>query len=172
MPTRDPIANAGGLPHKKRRLGGHPSRWFLAFLANLPIPTLFIIGRSEGPARFGLALGLIGLVLAGWIFYLAAPRFTNCFALAATFVAISQAFPVMHFIVGAVAIELASPDYPYLFDEEGYPAVTLTTFPKGLVATLTIGTLFSGLTILLGLFLRYVWPGYDRREQQPRALSR
>ncbi|MCA9000995.1 MAG: hypothetical protein KDB61_03660 [Planctomycetes bacterium] len=170
MESANPYQSPRAIQRKVHGARGRPSRWLIAFLINLPLPVVLGIGSSEGAAIFGMVLGIVALGVAGWTFCVVALRFSNCFALATGILAISQFFPVLQFIAGLIAIELVFIGRPGPFMEEG-PTTELVTFTDGLFTTLITGILLAIPAVLLGLFLRYVWPGYARREQRPRSLS-
>ena len=127
------------------------SAWFLAVAINLPMPLMFGFSfTAEGAARLGMLIGIAAVYGTGVWICLHRAEVMWRLIVGSAFTAISQVWPMLHMLVGIVAMGISK----FIFDAdrerdqiEAIPEVILTTLLTGI--GLIIPSLVMGLIFLM-----------------------
>jgi hypothetical protein len=132
------------------------SAWILAVVINLPVPLMFGFSfTAAGAARLGMLIGVAVVYGIGvWICLHQASVMWRLIV-GSMFTALSQFWPMLHMMVGAIAMGVSK----FLFDPErgreqieAIPEVVLTTLLTGI--GLIIPSLVMGLIVLMLFSIR------------------
>jgi hypothetical protein len=82
--------------------------WPLLLIANLAAPIVLAMPVTESAGRWGMGAAIVVFLALGWVLCGQWPALARRLLLGAPFIAISQVFPILHFILGAIAIEIAN----------------------------------------------------------------
>ena len=127
------------------------SAWFLAVAINLPMPLMFGFSfTAEGAARLGMLIGIAAVYGTGVWICLHRAEVMWRLIVGSAFTAISQIWPMLHMLVGIVAMGISK----FIFDAnrereqiEAVPEVVLTTLLTGI--GLILPSLVMGLIFLM-----------------------
>jgi hypothetical protein len=82
--------------------------WPLLLIANLAVPIVLAMPVTESAGQWGMGAAIVAFLALGWVLCAHWPAVARRLLLGAPFIAISQVFPILHFILGAIAIEIAN----------------------------------------------------------------
>lgn len=82
--------------------------WPVLLASNIAGPVVLAFPMTEAAGRWGMGVAVVAFLILGWILCGYRPAVARKLLLGAPFVAISQVFPVLHIILGALAIEMAN----------------------------------------------------------------
>ena len=127
------------------------SAWFLAVLMNLPMPLLLgFDATAEGAARLGMPIGIVTVYGIGVWICLHRAEVMWRLIVGSIFTALTQIWPVLHMLVGIVAMGISK----FIFDAnrereqiEAVPEVVLTTLLTGI--GLILPSIVMGLIFLM-----------------------
>lgn len=132
------------------------SAWILAVAINLPVPLMFGFSfTAAGAARLGMLIGIAVVYGTGvWICLHQASVMWRLIV-GSVFTALSQIWPMLHMLVGIVAMGISK----FIFDAdrerdqiEAIPEVVLTTLLTGI--GLIVPSLVMGLIVLMLFSIR------------------
>ena len=132
------------------------SAWLLAVVINLPMPLwLGFDATSDGAARLGMPIGIVTVYGTGVWICSHRPEVMWRLIVGSIFTALSQIWPVLHMLVGLVAMGISK----FIFDAnrereqiEAIPEVILTTLLTG--AGLILPSIVMGLIFLMVFRIR------------------
>ena len=127
------------------------SAWFLAVALNLPMPLILgFDATADGAARLGMPIGIVTVYGTGVWICLHRAEVMWRLIVGSLFTALTQIWPVLHMLVGIVAMGISK----FIFDAnrereqiEAVPEVVLTTLLTGI--GLILPSLVMGLIILM-----------------------
>ena len=127
------------------------SAWFLAVLINLPMPLLLgFDATADGAARLGMPIGIVTVYGIGVWICLHRAEVMWRLIVGSIFTALTQIWPVLHMLVGIVAMGISK----FIFDAnrereqiEAIPEVIFTTLLTGI--GLILPSLVMGLIFLM-----------------------
>ena len=160
-----PVAQSPSTFFQKR--GVVQTAWFLAVAINLPIPLMFGFSfTAEGAARLGMLIGIAAVYGTGVWICLHKAEVMWRLIVGSVFTALSQIWPMLHMLVGIVAMGISK----FIFDAdrerdqiEAIPEVVLSTLLTGL--GLIIPSFVMGLIFLMVFRIRV----FDQKPIQPGA---
>ena len=125
--------------------------WFLAVAINLPMPLLLgFDATAEGAARLGMPIGIVTVYGIGVWICLHRAEVMWRLIIGSIFTALTQIWPVLHMVIGIVAMGISK----FIFDAnrereqiEAVPEVVLTTLLTGI--GLILPSIVMGLIFLM-----------------------
>jgi hypothetical protein len=162
-----PVAQSSSTFFQKRAVV--QTAWFFAVLINLPIPLMFGFSfTAEGAARLGMLIGIAAVYGTGAWICLHRPEEMWRLIVGSVFTALSQIWPILHMLVGMVAMGISK----FLFNAgretdqiDAIPEVVLSTLLTGI--GLIIPSLVMGLIFVLVFRIRV----FDQRRIPPGAVA-
>ena len=114
--------------------------WMVMFAVNLPVAVMFGRSACDWPAAFGMVVGCALINVTGLWLCRTSPHFMLRLCLGSIAVAVSQFFPVLHMIVGMIAVGISRSicnlsiemSDPIRGNMTGLDEVTLSTLLTGL----------------------------------------
>jgi len=152
------------------------SAWFLAVAINLPVPLMFGFSLTAvGAARLGMLIGIAAVYGTGvWICVHRAEVMWRLIV-GSVFTALSQFLPMLHMLVGIVAMGISK----FIFDPdrerdqiEAIPEVVLTTLLTGIgliLPSIVMGLIFLMLFRIRTFDPKPITPGAGAEAFQPPA---
>jgi hypothetical protein len=152
------------------------SAWFLAVVINLPMPLILgFDATADGAPRLGMPIGIFAVYFTGvWICWHRAEVMWRLIV-GSIFTALTQIWPIVHMIVGLVAMGISK----LIFDAnrereqiEAIPEVVLTTLLTGIgliLPSLVMGLIFLMLFRIRVFDQKPISPGSGADAFQPPA---
>lgn len=152
------------------------SAWFLAVAINLPMPLILgFDATADGVARLGMLIGIVMVYSIGVWICLHRAEVMWRLIVGSIFTALSQIWPILHMIVGLVAMGISK----LIFDAnrereqiEAIPEVVLTTLLTGIgliLPSLVMGLIFLMLFRIRVFDQKPIAPGSGADAFQPPA---
>ena len=114
--------------------------WFCMFVINLPVPLYFGFGVTSEVGRIGMPLGIAAVYLCGVWSCTAAPRIMYRLNIGSSVVAVSQFLPMLHVIVGIMALSICQSVFG---GQQG------TTGDMTGIAEITSATILTGIGLII-----------------------
>ena len=152
------------------------SAWFLAVVINLPMPLILgLDATADGAARLGMPIGIVTVYCTGVWICLHRAEVMWRLIVGSIFTALTQIWPIVHMIVGLVAMGISK----LIFDAnrereqiEAIPEVVLTTLLTGIgliLPSLVMGLIFLMLFRIRVFDQKPISPGSGADAFQPPA---
>lgn len=144
-------------------------RWCVVTLVNVPIPVMFGMGTTTGAGQLGMPVG-IGVVLAiGLALCSRFPRTMSNLCRGAVLTALSQFYPMLHIVIGMLAVTICKWPSSSVGDLSGIFEGTLATLITG-AGLIAVSLIFG---IVMTLIFESVSPAARRSaERKKRQASR
>lgn len=129
--------------------------WTAVLLFNLIVPTLFAWSMTSNEAKIGAAIAVLVIAAGGFFFCFKQPLPMLLAIRGGILVALSQVFPILQILCGALAIQawtLIGSIRDSSFQE------MLSTATAGFLVTLVTGLLLIAASLMAGLVMRWVTP--------------
>lgn len=123
------------------------SAWALAVLINLPIPVMFGSDVARGELRIGMVIGVLAVYGVGAWCCTMRPSVMWRLIVGSGLTALSQFFPVLHLVVGTIAMGISR----FVFSELNPAGETLTRLSQVIASTILTGVGLILPSIIFGL---------------------
>jgi len=110
------------------------------FVVNLPIPLIFGFDVTDESRWIGMLFGIAAVYLCGFWGCNVMPRIMYRLNIGSSLVAVSQFFPILHIIVGSMAVDVSKP----LFGEAQRTSGDMTG-----IAEITSATILTGIGLII-----------------------
>lgn len=131
-------------------------QWTVVVLCNLIVPLLFGWSMANDRGHLGIVCAILIALIIGYIGSIYMPLFVLITTRGALFIAMTQVFPLLHFIIGLYSIAFLRLANVTTSDLIRGPQ---TGFWGGFFLTAMTGTILISLSCLLGFLFRLFTPG-------------
>lgn len=131
-------------------------QWTVVVLCNLIVPLLFGWSMANDRGHLGIVGAILIFLIIGYIGSIYMPLFVLITTRGALFIAMTQVFPLLHFIIGLYSIAFLRLANVTTSDLIRGPQ---TGFWGGFFLTAMTGTILISLSCLLGFLFRLFTPG-------------
>lgn len=131
-------------------------QWTVVVLCNLIVPLLFGWSMADDRGHLGIVCAILIALIIGYIGSIYMPLFVLITTRGALFIAMTQVFPLLHFIIGLYSIAFLRLANVTTSDLIRGPQ---TGFWGGFFLTAMTGTILISLSCLLGFLFRLFTPG-------------